>query len=364
MNQQDKRIPLHAFHAERGAKFVSFGGWEMPVSYGPIMEEHRATREAVGLFDVSHMGEIEIKGKDALRFLNYALVNDVSRAGIGGATYSPMCKEDGGVVDDLITYQLEEEVFLLCVNAANTEKDFQWLKQLADGFTCTLRDLSDQFGLLAIQGPLATNLLQRITDYDLELLSRFRFARAEIGKREVICSRTGYTGEDGFELYCSDTNLESLAIALMEAGESEGLRLVGLGARDSLRLEAGYPLYGHEIDEAITPLQGGLGWTVKWDKGAFMGREALLAEREEGVARRIVHFLLSGRRIARAGEKVFYAEKEVGRVVSGGFSPMLNRPIGSALVTSSVPAEDLYVSLRDTEVALEVKKPPLHLAQG
>ena len=361
MNEQEKTIPLHAFHAERGAKFVSFAGWNMPVSYGPIMEEHRATREAVGLFDVSHMGEIEVKGKGAQGFLNYALVNDVSRAGIGGATYSPMCKEDGGVVDDLITYQLEKEVFLLCVNASNAQKDFQWMTQLADGFDCVLRDLSDQYGLLAIQGPLATKVLQRVANCDLEPISRFRFVREKMAGCEVLCSRTGYTGEDGFELYCSVADIESLATARMAAGEPEGLRLVGLGARDSLRLEAGYPLYGHEIDEEITPLQGGLGWTVKWDKGDFMGRDALLDEKEEGVSRRIVHFLLDGRRIAREGEKVFSDGKRVGEVVSGGFSPMLHRPIGSALVNSSVPVEELFVSLRDTRVKLEVKKPPLHL---
>lgn len=361
MNQQDKKIPLHGFHAERGAKFVSFGGWEMPVSYGPIMEEHRATREAVGLFDVSHMGEIEVKGKDAKGFLNYALVNDVSKAGIGGATYSPMCKEDGGVVDDLITYQLAKEEFLLCVNASNVQKDFQWLTQLADGFDCVLRDLSDQYGLLAIQGPLASKVLQRIVNYDLGAISRFRFVFVEMAGHAVLCSRTGYTGEDGFELYCPVAGLEALVTALVDAGEPEGLRLVGLGARDSLRLEAGYALYGHEIDEDITPLQGGLGWTVKWDKGDFMGRAALLDEKEEGVSRRIVHFLLDGRRIAREGEEVLSDGNGVGKVTSGGFSPMLQHPIGSALVSSSALEEELFVSLRDTRVKLEVKKPPLHL---
>jgi len=360
LNTEIKRTPLHKFHAERGAKFVSFAGWEMPLSYGPIMEEHRATREAVGFFDVSHMGEIVVKGEAAEQFLNYALVNDVSRSGIGGATYSPMCREDGGAVDDLIVYHLANQEYLLCVNAANVEKDFCWLNGLSSGFDCEMSDLSDHYGLLAVQGPRATGVLQKLADFDLESISRFRFVRDRVGEAIVLCSRTGYTGEDGFELYCPVSEIKTLAEAIAASGESEGLRLVGLGARDSLRLEAGYPLYGHELDEGITPLQAGLAWTVKWGKGDFMGREALLREREEGVKRGIVHFLLDGRRIAREGEPIWLDEEQVGHVVSGGFSPMLGCPIGSALVRSDVLQAELFVDLRGARIALEIKKPPLH----
>ncbi len=334
----------------------------MPLSYGQIMDEHRATREAVGLFDVSHMGELEVKGKDAERFLNHVLVNDVSRSGIGGATYSPMCQEDGGAVDDLIAYQLTKEEYLLCVNASNVDKDFLWLSDLSREFDCEVRDLSDHYGLLAVQGPKAMSVLQKLADFDLESIKKFRFVRGTMNEVIVLCSRTGYTGEDGFELYCAGTEIKDLAETIVDLGESDGLRLVGLGARDSLRLEAGYPLYGHEIGEEVTPLQAGLAWTVKWGKGDFMGRAALLRESEEGVKRKIVHFTLTGRRIAREGEAVWFEQEQIGHVVSGGFSPMMSRPIGSALVRSDLRQAELYVDLRGTHVALEVKKPPLHRA--
>ena len=360
MSTETKKTPLHDFHAEKGAKFVSFAGWEMPLSYGPIMEEHLATREAVGLFDVSHMGEIVVKGKDSQRFLNYALVNDVSRSGVGGATYSPICRDDGGVVDDLIAYQLSEEEYLLCVNASNIRKDFSWLSNLSSGFACELRDLSHEYGLLALQGPRAQKVLQELVDFDLVDLRRFRFVRDKVAEARVICSRTGYTGEDGFELYCPIENLMDLAGAIVKHGETEGLRLVGLGARDSLRLEAGFPLYGHEINDEITPLQAGLAWTVKWDKKDFMGRGALLDEKAKGVKRRILHFTLDGRRMARDGDVVWADGEQVGRIASGGFSPILSQPIGSALVRSDVPESELYVDLRGPKVSLLVKKPPLH----
>jgi len=360
VNTEIKKIPLHDFHAERGAKFVPFAGWEMPVSYGPIIEEHLATREAVGLFDVSHMGEILVRGKDSQRFLNYALVNDVSRAGLGGATYSPICRDNGGVVDDLIAYQLSEEEFLLCVNASNIKKDFSWLSDLSSSYACELIDVSDKYGLLAIQGPLAAEVLQELVGFDVRSLRRFRCVRDKVADAHVICSRTGYTGEDGFELYCPVDEIRALAEAVMQIGQSSGLRLVGLGARDSLRLEAGFPLYGHELDDQITPLQAGLAWTVKWDKEDFMGRKALLAERAEGVKRKIIYFTLDSRRIARDGEVIWAGEEQVGRVASGGFSPILSQPIGSALIHSDVSQSELYVDLRGAKAPLLVKKPPLH----
>ena len=332
----------------------------MPISYGPIMDEHRATREAVGLFDVSHMGEIEVTGAAAEEFLNHVLVNDVSRAGIGGATYSPMCQQDGGVLDDLIAYQLDKEEFLLCVNAANLVSDLAWLQDVSSDFECEVRDLSDQYGLLAVQGPRAELVLQKLSNFDLTDIGRFRFVSDIVGGATVICSRTGYTGENGFELYCPVSETVELAEAIMRLGESEGIRLVGLGARDSLRLEAGYPLYGHEISKEISPLQAGLAWTVKWAKPDFFGKDALLREKEEGIKRKIIHFTLDDRRIARQGEPVLFDEKPVGHVVSGGFSPILECPMGSALVNSEVPRQELFVDLRGKQVELLVKGTPLH----
>ncbi|MFP6854806.1 MAG: glycine cleavage T C-terminal barrel domain-containing protein, partial [Opitutales bacterium] len=243
--------------------------------------------------------------------------------------------------------------------ASNVAKDFSWLSDFSSGFACEVNDLSDQYGLLALQGPQSKDVLQKLSDFDLDSIERFRFVHERVAGSLVLCSRTGYTGEDGFELYCPVAEIEALARSLVAAGESADLQLVGLAARDSLRLEAGYALYGHEIDEEITPLQAGLSWTVKWTKPDFVGREALLTEKREGVQRKIRHFSLSGRRIAREGEVVRFNDDEVGRVVSGGFSPVLERPIGSALVCSQCPDAGLSVDLRGTQVFLEIKTPPL-----
>jgi len=355
-----KRTALYDFHKQHGARFVPFAGWEMPVSYSPILEEHRATREQLGLFDVSHMGEVKVNGKDATKFLNYLLVNDVSKMGIGGATYSPMCKDDGGVIDDLITYQMSDDEYLICVNACNAQVDYEWMLKVSSDFECEVTNVSSEYGQLAIQGPNATKVLQEIVDFDLSEIKRFRFVRKPINGTEMICSRTGYTGEDGFELYCPPDHIRKLADDIVKHGEPEGLKLVGLGARDTLRLEAGYPLYGHEISEYINPLQAGLGWTIKWEKDDFIGKSALLEEKEGGIPYRVVHFILEGKRIARDGTIVSANNEEVGRVLSSGFSPMTGTPIGSALVESDISNDTLSVDLRGFKALLNVKKPPLH----
>ena len=361
VDEEIKRTALYDFHSEHGAKFVPFAGWEMPVSYGPILEEHRATREQLGLFDVSHMGEVKVKGKDATKFLNYLLVNDVSKMGIGGATYSPMCKDDGGVIDDLITHQMSEDEYLICVNACNAQVDYEWMLKVSSDFECEVTDVSSEYGQLAIQGPNAVKVLQEIVDFDLSEIKRFRFVRKPINGTEMICSRTGYTGEDGFELYCPPDHIRKLADDIVKHGEPEGLKLIGLGARDTLRLEAGYPLYGHEISEDINPLRAGLGWTIKWKKENFLGKDVLMKEKEEGIPYRVVHFILEGRRIARDGTIVLVKDKEVGKVLSSGFSPLTESPIGSALVDAEVSNDELMVDLRGTKVSLKVRKPPLHV---
>ncbi len=360
-----RRTPLYGLHAELGARFVEFGGWEMPVQYRGILEEHRAVREAAGLFDVSHMGEFVVAGRDAGAFLNYVLTNDVSRIEPDRAQYNLMCRPDGGVVDDLLVYRRGDGAFLLCVNAANTATDFEWLREHAGGFDGTLRDVSDHYALLALQGPKAEEILKPLTRGILGHLRPFSTEETSIAGWDVLLSRTGYTGEDGFELFTPAANAESLARAVLEAGKGEGLQPAGLGARDSLRLEAGYPLYGHELSPGITPLQAGLGWAVRFrGKGDFIGRDALEREKREGPARRVVFFRTGNRRILRQGASVFAGEREVGRVLSGTLSPMLNEAIGSALVDAGVCAEaELRAELRGRSFPLHLVKPPLYTSR-
>ncbi len=352
-----KRTPLFAFNQRHGARFVDFGGWEMPVQYRSILEEHRAVRQRAGLFDVSHMGEVEVMGPEAVRFLDHLVTNDVSKLFPGRVLYSTMCQPDGGVVDDLIIYCRGAQDFLVCVNASNIEKDVAWITRHAAGFDCTVRDRSDDFALLAIQGPASGAILQPLTNADLGALKYYHCIPGTVAGAECLVARTGYTGESGYELFCRPADAERLASSLLAAGQPHGLELAGLGARDSLRLEAGYPLYGHEISERISPLQAGLGWVVKLDKAAdFIGREALRAQKAAGFARRLIFFKTGDRRIVRAGTTVVDATGPVGEVVSGTLSPLLNEAIGSALVASG--AGELAVDVRGTVIKLTPVKPP------
>ncbi len=352
-----KRTPLFAFNQQHGARFVDFGGWEMPVQYRSILEEHRVVRQRAGLFDVSHMGEVEVTGPDAVRFLDHLVTNDVTKLFPGRVLYSTMCQPDGGVVDDLIIYCRGAQDFLVCVNASNTDKDVAWITQHAAGFNCTVRNLSDDFALLALQGPASVAILQPLTTTDLGALKYYHCAPGAVAGAECLIARTGYTGENGYELFCRPGDAVKLAETLLAAGQPHGLELAGLGARDSLRLEAGYPLYGHEISDQITPLQAGLGWVVKLDKGSdFIGREALRAQKAAGLPSRIVFFKTGDRRIIRAGTPVVDASGPVGEVVSGTLSPILNEAIGSALVRSG--AGELSVDVRGTPIKLAPVKPP------
>jgi aminomethyltransferase len=355
-----KRTPLRDFHAAHGARLVDFAGWEMPVQYRSILEEHKAVRRAAGLFDVSHMGELDVRGADAARFLNHLVTNDVAKLFPGRVLYSPMCYPNGGVVDDLLVYMRATDDYLLVVNASNVDKDLAWIREQAANFSVTVTDRSDDYALLAIQGPRATAIVQSLTGAKLGLVKYYHFTEATVAGVHCIASRTGYTGEDGFELYHAGADSVALATALLEAGKPHGLELAGLGARDSLRLEAGYPLYGHEITADISPLTAGLGWTVKLDKGVdFIGRTALLAEKQNGAPRQIVFFKTGDRRIVRAETPVLGADgSTVGRVVSGTLSPILNEAIGSALVNTSAAAQPLCVDIRGTKVAFQLVKPP------
>jgi len=382
-----KRTPLRDFHAQHGARLVDFAGWEMPVQYRSILEEHKAVRHAAGLFDVSHMGEADVQGPQARAFLDSLVTNDVGKMTPGRVLYTPMCYENGTVIDDLLIYMRGPEDFFLCINAGNTPKDLAWLAEQAARFNAEsgadgggsaavrVTDRSAQTALLALQGPAAAAILQPLTAAPLAALKYYHFTTGQVAGVDCVISRTGYTGEDGFELYHASEAAPALAAALLEAGRPHGLELAGLGARDSLRLEAGYPLYGHEISDQISPLAGGLGWTVKLDKPAsFIGRDALRAEKASGSAQRIVFFKTGDRRIVRAESPVYAGGGEaggaaVGRVVSGTLSPILGEAIGSALVDASAAAAasapsspsgavPLWVDIRGTRLDLQLVKPP------
>jgi aminomethyltransferase len=359
------QIPLHDFHAEQGARFVAFGGWNMPVQYSSILEEHKAVRNAAGLFDVSHMGEFHVHGADAALFLDRLVVNAVRKAPVGKAVYSPMCMSDGGVVDDLIIYRTGEEEFLVCVNASNVEKDFGWFLKQAErwGLDVEIEDHSDDYALLALQGPKAEDILQAIGLDGVSEIKRFWHQLVTFSGEKIRICRTGYTGEDGFEIYSSPKAAEQLAKLILSHGTPMGLQLCGLGSRDSLRLEAGLPLYGHELSDSITPLEASLDWTVKLQKEDFIGKNALAEQTEKGIPRRVLHFKLEGRRIAREGTPVVNEKGEaVGQVLSGTLSPMTGSPIGSAIVQSESKDSPLFVDLRGNKLHLEIAKPPLHKA--
>lgn len=332
----------------------------MPVQYRSILEEHRAVRTTAGLFDVSHMGEVDVHGPEAGKFLNHLVTNDVSKLFPGRVLYSPMCYPDGGVVDDLLVYMRAPDTYFLCINAGNIAKDLAWIAQQAEAFDVTVTDRSADYALLAVQGPRAVDIVQRLTGAKLGVLKYYHFVEGTVAGVQCLISRTGYTGEDGVELYHAASDAPALAEALMQAGEADGLQLAGLGARDSLRLEAGYPLYGHEITADISPLTAGLGWTVKLNKGVpFVGSEALAAEKAAGGAKRVVFFRTGDRRIVRAETPVLGADgTEVGRVVSGTMSPILGEAIGSALVDAAAVEAGLAVDIRGTRFNLQLVKPP------
>ncbi len=355
-----QRTPLRDFHAAHGGRLVDFAGWEMPVQYRSILEEHKAVRRAAGLFDVSHMGEVDVRGPDAARFLNRLVTNDVAKLYPGRVLYSPMCYPTGGVVDDLLVYMRGPDDYFLCINAGNIAKDLAWIREQSAGFAVTIDDRCADYALLAIQGPRAAEIVQTLTGAKLGLVKYYHFTEGTVAGIQCIVSRTGYTGEDGFELYHPAGDALALAEAVLQAGAPFGLELAGLGARDSLRLEAGYPLYGHEITQDISPLTAGLGWTVKLDKGAdFIGRAALLAEKQNGAPHKVVYFKTGDRRIIRAETPILGPDGAVvGRVLSGTLSPILNEAIGSALVATAAASQPLAVDVRGTKLNLSLVKPP------
>ncbi len=360
-----KRTPFFHIHEELNARLTDFGGFEMPVRYGSIKKEHKAVRNHVGMFDVSHMGEFYLQGPEALQLVQYLTVNDASRLQQGQAQYSAMCYEDGGIVDDLLVYKLPaDEGFMLVVNASNVEKDLEWVTR-QNKFDVEIRNRSDDICLLAVQGPRSIDTFQKLTDLDLQKIKSYNYAIGNCGEFEdVMFSATGYTGEKGFELYFdrSQANPEKVWKAIMEAGNEFDIQPCGLGARDTLRLEMGFALYGNDITKDTNPLEARMGWLTKLDKGNFIGREALKALKEEGIDRKLVGFMIDDKRaIPRSGYDIVDDKgKQIGFVTSGSQSITLEKAIGMGYVSKKFSEEGtkVYIEIRNKEARATVTYPP------
>jgi aminomethyltransferase len=356
-----KRTALHDCHLESGAKMVGFAGWDMPVHYSSLLTEHRAVRRAAGLFDVSHMGEIRVTGPHAETFLQGLTPNDVSRLTPGAAHYSALLSDAGTFIDDLLVYRLSDGDFMLVVNAANREADMAWVSSHAPG-GIAVDDVSDSTALLSLQGPRAAAILDPLTPCDLPAIRYYRFVDGEVSGAPALISRTGYTGEDGFEIYLEPDSAPGVWRDILDSGSREGLLPAGLGARDTLRLEAGLALYGHEIDRSTTPFEVGLGWVVKMKKGDFVGRNALAAHLAEGPKRKLVGFEVCDRGIARAEHPVLCGGRTVGRVTSGTWSPTFEKSLGLALLSIEVssPGTELQVDVRGKLLDCRVTEYPFY----
>jgi aminomethyltransferase len=362
-----KQTPLYETHLRHGGRIVEFGGWLLPVQYTGVLEEHRAVREKAGLFDVSHMGEVLVKGSDAFLFVQNLVTNDVSRLTNNKILYTPMCYQDGGVVDDLLVYKQGDEEYLLVINAANIEKDWQWMQENKGRFTVELTNMSDRTAQLALQGPLAQRILSQLTDADLDKLQYYWFLpKVIVAGKETLLSRTGYTGEDGFEIYCRPEDAAQLWDSIMTAGKSYGLLPAGLGCRDTLRFEACLPLYGHELSKNISPLEAGIGMFVKLDKGEFNGCNALAEQKKNGVKRKIAGFVITGRGIARGEYPVIAEGRRIGTVTTGSYSPSLDKNIGLALVEAEFAkvGQQFDIEIRGKNVAAQVIPKPFYKREG
>jgi len=353
------KTPFYDFHVAAGAKMVNFAGFHMPVQYKRITSEHLAVRNNVGLFDLSHMGEFEVSGKDALAFLQKTTTNNVATLDVDKIQYSCMTTPTGGIVDDLLVYRLQDRYFIV-VNASNIQKDFAWLQSHLSG-EVQLTNLSDRTGLLAIQGPHAQGVLQKVTDYDLDNMAYYTSAVAKIAGVEFLFSRTGYTGEDGFEIYIPPQHCAGLWNALTEAGQQYDLELIGLGARDTLRLEMKMALYGNDIDETTTPIEAGLGWIVSFDKD-FIGQDVIARQKEEKPSRRLVCLEFEGKVFPRHGYEIYDGDEVVGKITSGTFSPSLKKPIAMGYVPRSMSkiGSTVEIKIRGTKYPAIVVKPPFY----
>jgi aminomethyltransferase len=361
ITSQLRKTPLNGVHRRLKAKMVNFGGWDMPVEYSGIVAEHMATRTAAGLFDVSHMGEIEIRGAQALALVQHVTCNDASQLKVGQAQYSGLMTERGTFVDDLLVHKISDTHYFLCVNASNQDQDFEHIRahNLAGA---QVENAGPRYSQLAVQGPKALGILQRLTPVPLESIRYYHFALGSVDGADCLLARTGYTGEDGFEIYFAPEHSERLWSKLLDAGSEDGLVPCGLGARNTLRLEASLCLYGHEIDETTTPWEAGLGWICKLGKGEFLGREPLVRQKEKGVERALVGFEMLDRLIARDGCVVSIAGQPAGRVTSGSPAPFLKKNIGMAYVpsVSKAPGTELHIGIRANQATARIVSMPFY----
>ncbi|MBA4495712.1 glycine cleavage system aminomethyltransferase GcvT [Paenactinomyces guangxiensis] len=356
-----KRTPLFKVY-QNESKLVPFGGWEMPVQFSGIKQEHEAVRTRAGLFDVSHMGEVEISGPDALALVQKLTTNDASKLSIGDSQYSMMCYPDGGTVDDLLVYRTGEQTYLLVINAGNIEKDLEWITRHQSG-DVTVKNISGETAQLALQGPLAEQVLQKLTQTDLSEIKPFKFKnRVEIAGIKTLVSRSGYTGEDGFELYFAAEHAPVLWHRILDAGKEEGVLPCGLGARDTLRFEARLPLYGQELSQKISPIEAGVGFAVKPEKGEFIGREVLARQKEEGAPRKLVGIEMIDRGIPRSHYPVFAGEKQIGEVTTGTQSPTLKKNVGLALIEKAYAdlGKIVEVEIRGKRLKAKIVKTPFY----
>jgi aminomethyltransferase len=366
-----KRTALFEEHQRLNGRLIDFGGWELPVQYTGVLDEHQTCRSAAGLFDVSHMGEILVEGKDAERFLNFLVTNNVSKLSDGQAQYTVMCNGLGGIVDDLIIYRRSAERYLVVVNASNTDKDYAWIKNVYDtqNWDMNLRNASAEYTQIAIQGPKAAEILQKLTSADLSAIKTYWFTESTLNlpgqdKVSAIIARTGYTGEDGFEIYCEWDQGPALWRVLMETGQPYGIKACGLGARDTLRLEMKYPLYGHELSDQTNPVEAGLNWVIKLDKGDFIGKGPIIEMKEKGATRALVGLKLLGPGIPRQGYAVYTEDgaTKIGELTSGTQSPMLKQSIGVAYVAKehSAIGSKVTVDIRGNKVPAEIVATPFY----
>ncbi len=356
-----KKLPLHTEHERLGGRFGAFGEWYVPLYYTSVLEEHETVRTGVGVFDISHMGEFFVRGKDARSIVNQWITNDISKLSPGAALYSPVCREDGGIVDDVVVMEESPESYLIVVNAANIEKDFNWFKQHLQG-NASLENVSDQTALLAIQGPNSPQVIRALFNVDLSALSYYHFVKFNSPFGDLILSETGYTGEKGYEVFCSMGGVFRLWQQLMGSGKSYGLKPIGFGARDTLRLESRFLLYGHDMTDETTPLEAGLSWTIGWGKKNFIGKQALEDQRKDGIKRKLIGFELKDRGIAREGSSVLVNGQKRGKVTSGTFSPTLKKNIGLAYIETpySQVGQEIEIEIRGEVKKAGIVKTPFY----
>lgn len=358
-----KKTPLYEKHVALNAKIIDFGGWAMPVQYTNVIDEHKTTRSTAGLFDICHMGEIEVKGPQALDLLQLVLTRNLAGQSVGQVKLSALLNEEGGIIDDLTVYKMAETTYMLVTNATPKDRDWQWINKIQKDkkFDCELKDVSDATGKLDLQGPRSEEILQKLTEADLRSLRFYHFCEAQVAGFPAIISRSGYTGEDGFEVYAAVDFIGQIWDKLMTVGAASGMKPCGLGARDTLRLESGMMLNGQDMDESVSPLEVPYSWVVDAQK-EFIGKKALEDKKKSGRADKLVGIEMTGRGIARHGYKVFHGGKEIGVVTSGTFSPTLSKAIGLAFINADFSAPDtaIEVVIRDTMTAAKIVKLPFY----